>query len=168
MTHKIPRVVESLGTILDLTVTHGAHRLRIDEWKAWQLLAPVDAMHRTHGAGKLYLVAHELGDDFDPTTTERLLQQCGETYGVWHQRDAERVRKLETGNGAGVLLGRVERIGYRSDKFGRRGRTHDYDHDFRERGGKPPKLWIDAKTIGAAKTAVISGGDFVVRAEGIC
>ncbi len=90
-------------------------------------------------------------------------------YAQWHQREPKRARKLDFKSDAvGVLLGRVERIGYRSDKFGRRNKMHDYDHDFRERGGRPPKLWIDAKTVQGAHTAIITGGDFVVRAEGIC
>jgi hypothetical protein len=164
--HALPAVVEKLGTVLDLTVTHADKRLRIDDWKGWQLLTPVDAFKRTAGHGRLYLVKGALGDQVE--NADLLLESYGVTYEKWHKREAEKALALQHADQVGVLLGRVERIGYRSDKWGRRGKTHDYDHDFRERGGRMPKLWIDKKHASAATTAVITGGDFVVRQEGIC
>lgn len=164
--HTVPSVIEQLGTLLDLTIVHGEHRLRISEWKGWQLLTPVDAFERAAGQGRLYLVKHKLGETLGDAA--ELLANFGRAYTKWHKREPEKARALEHADKIGNLLGRVERIGYRSDKWERRGKMHNYDHDFRERGGKAPKLWIDAKQVKTATTAVITGGDFVVRAEGIC
>lgn len=165
--HRVPAVVEQLGTLLDLTVSSGDHRMRIDDWKGWLLLAPPDAFERKAGQGRLYLVKGKLGADFDEERALQILRNAGDTYAKWHKREHERVRALNVADGVGILIGRAERIGYRSDKWGRRGKTHDYDHDFRERGGVPPKVWCDSPHAGKARTAVITGGDFVVRQEGI-
>ena len=63
--------------------------------------------------------------------------------------------------------GRVLRIGYRSDKWSRRGAMHDYDHDFTEAGHRPPLIYTNTQSLGRARAALITGGDMAITEGGI-
>lgn len=158
--HRVPAVTIKLGTVLDCTIAHGPQRAFVDEWKGFQLLSDEDAMDRARP--RLYFVRGRLGAD--PGVED--LEGAARTYKRWTQRDPEHVGELDTRD-ARYLQGRMLRVGYRSDKWNRRGRTVDYDHDFLEDGGSAPLVYTDTKTIEAARTIIVLGGSMRVTEGGI-
>lgn len=95
-------------------------------------------------------------------------EHAADTYERWHQRAPRFVGEIdELPDLIGVYIGRALRIGYRSDKWGSEGATHDYDHDFSERGHTPPEAWADSADLAQARAIVIVGGDMRVTPEGI-
>lgn len=162
---RVPPVTVHFGTVLDLTLEQGDMRVRIDEWHGWHMLVAPNAFEAAPGRAKLYLVRGTLerkdeleGDEFDRAQT---------AYERWHQRDAKLVGDLEVPNDIDWRQGRVLRIGYRSDKWSRRGKGHDYDHDFTERGHSPPLIYTSARSLARARAAIIVGGDMAITEGGI-
>lgn len=162
---RVPPVTVQFGTVLDLTLEQGDMRVRIDEWRGWHVLVPPNAFESAPGRARLFLVRGKLerkenlqGDELDAAQT---------AYERWHQRDAKLVGDLEVPGSLDHQQGRVLRIGYRSDKWSRRGKGHDYDHDFTERGHRPPLLYTNARTLERSRAALIVGGDMAITEGGI-
>jgi hypothetical protein len=162
--YRAPATTVLLGCVLDLQLEHDGHRITVTGWEGWAMLTDADAMERAPGRARLYLA---------PWTPERgrgrgaRSHNAEDTYRDWHQRDPLKRVVLDVPDSFGVCQGRVCRIGYRSDKWGRRGKTHDYDHDFRQGGHAAPLLYTDARTLDGARGAVICGGDMRVTERGI-
>ena len=164
--HTIPAVTVRYGMVLDLMVADGPQRITVTEWRGWHMLVSPRAMESAPGLARLYLVRGSIakrkalrGDEHD---------QAQEQYERWHQRDAQWLGEIDK-LPASVKFkhGRVLRIGYRSDKWSRRGAMTDYDHDFTEDGHRPPLLYTNTRTLGAARAAVIVGGDMAITEGGI-
>lgn len=158
--HRVAPVTVKLGTVLDCTIAHGDKRLFVTEWRGFQLLTGEDAMNQLRP--RLYLVRGRLGADpgIDP-------DRANATYRRWHDRDPERVGELETADRVTILLGRMIRLGYRSDKWDRRGRTVDYDHDFQEGRGVAPLVYVDKPNVRSVGTVIVIGGSMRVTERGI-
>lgn len=166
MTHAIPALTVQYGTVLDVLFAVGNQRITVTEWRGWHMLVSEHAMDTAAGRAKLFLVRGTIskrkllrGDEHD---------RAQEQYERWHQRDARALGELKNlPDSIGHRQGRVLRIGYRSDKWGRRGATNDYDHDFLEDGGKAPWLYTNTARIEAARAAVIVGGSMAITEGGI-
>lgn len=159
-----PRVLVHYGTVLDLTIEQGHERVRLDEWHGWHMLVPQNAMDVAPGRARIYLVRGKLEDR---TELEGEHDQAQETYARWHQRGADFVGMLDVPDALEWHQGRVLRIGYRSDKWGRRGTEHDYDHDFTEDGHRPPLIYTSSRQLARSRAALIRGGDMAITEGGI-
>lgn len=164
MSYRIPATTVQFGTVLDLQVEPNAStRIRVDDWAGWLLCAGENGFELAPGRCKLFLFPAAPrdgapGTDYRAATTG---------YERWHKRPAARVDIHDVPAHLGCCQGRVLRIGYRSDKWGRRGAYHDYDHDFCESDGMPPLLYTDTASLAGASAAVLVGGDMVIREDGI-
>lgn len=162
--HRIPAVVVRLGTVLDCVVMHGGKLLTITEWKDWLLVASEGCFDASPGRAKLFLLPVR---DKDTADAPRLADGH-EDYERWNKRAArEQLFTVEVPDSVQVKYGRCVRIGYRSDKWHRRGRTIDYEHDFTEGGALAPLLYCDAPHVQNARAAVITGGDMRVTEDGL-
>lgn len=161
--YTVPAVTVLLGQVLDLQFERGSTRIRVDEWHGWQLLTTEDAMERAPGRARLFLLKGKL----EPGSSLRSTVDP-HTYDRWHQRAATKVLDLlNVPARISFFQGRCLTIGYRSDKWEPRGRSHDYEHSFYEGGHRPPKLYTDAAQFARARAAVITGGDMRVTPRGI-
>jgi hypothetical protein len=160
--HRAPRTTVLLGTVLDLQVEHDDMRTTVTHWKGWALLADADSMERAAGRARLFLVPFKVDGP-----RERQSDDAEDTYWRWHKRNPRKVLQLDVPDTFGALQGRVLRIGYRSDKWTRRGNARDYDHDFREGGALAPLIYTNARTLQGARGACITGGDMRVTERGI-
>lgn len=166
MSHSIPGLTVLYGTVLDLTFASGEYRVLVTEWRGWQMLVGERAMLAAPGRAKVYLVRGAItkraalqGDEHD---------QAQEQYERWHQRDAATLGEIDRlPDTISHCQGRVLRLGYRSDKWSRRGKHRDYDHDFTEGAHSPPLLYTSARSVERSKAAVIVGGDMAITEEGI-
>jgi len=166
MSHSIPGLTVLYGTVLDLTFATGNQRVFVREWRGWQMLVSDRAMESAPGRAKLYLVKGRIakrkalqGDEHD---------RAQEQYERWHQRDAAAIGQIvDIPDVIAHRQGRVLRIGYRSDKWSRRGNHKDYDHDFLEDGGTAPLLYTNTKQIERARAAIIVGGTMAITEGGI-
>lgn len=160
---KVPALTVKLGTVLDAVIEVGGKRHTVTKWAGMQLLTDANAMERARPC--LYLVrgklakTHKLAADADAGP-------ASDTYGLWHQRDHDLVGELDT-SPAPHRLGRMVLIGYRSDKWSRKGKHSDYSHDFFEDNGTPPLVYGSAKTLDASRTVVVVGGSMKVTDRGI-
>lgn len=158
--YHVPPVTVMLGAVLDLRVEDGQVRIAVDDWEGWLLLTDENAMDSNRP--RLFLVAADLADG----TELEAVGPAAQTYERWHRRQHDGVSDVDvSGEEIGYYQGRVLSIGYRSDKWGRSGEEHDYDHDFTE--GEPPKLYTDRADIADARAAVVVGGDMRVTERGI-
>jgi hypothetical protein len=149
-----------LGEGLDLVVERRGRRHTFRDMKGYAMLAPANAEERKPGSGRLFLVAAE-GNETNPSGSARAV----ETFRMWTHRDPDRTLKLEVPDSIGYRIGRVIRIGYRSDKFRRRAGTWvDYEHDFAE---PFPVLYATTTTGEGARGYVLTGGRFVIGSRGI-
>jgi hypothetical protein len=90
------------------------------------------------------------------------------TFEAWHRREPSHVDTLDNlPDVIGVYIGRATRIGYRSDKWGKKGHAQDYDHDYTEPGYSPPEVWADRADLDQAHAIVIVGGNQRITPEGI-
>jgi hypothetical protein len=162
---RIPATTVRIGSVLDLTFERGQERIRVDEWHGWHVLIPENAFDVAPGRARIFLVRGQLrgkeqlqGDELDRAQT---------AYERWNQRDAMLVGELDVPDEINHRQGRALRIGYRSDKWSRRGTTHDYDHDFTERGHRPPLLYTNTPNLARARAALLVGGDMSITEGGI-
>ena len=166
MGRRIPSITVHYGKVLDLMFEFGDQRVFVSQWRGWHMLVAERALDTAPGRVKLYLVKGSLG-------RRKLLQgdehdRAQDQYERWHQRDALQVGQIANiPDAIDYRQGRVLRLGYRSDKWSRRGHMTDYDHDFTERGGMPPWLYTDTRNIERAHAAVIVGGSMAVTEGGI-
>jgi hypothetical protein len=161
--HKVPPVTVSLGTVLDAVVEHRGTRYTVTRWKGMHLLTDPGAMDSARP--RLFLVRGKLGGKAK-LAPDADAGDASDTYREWHRRQPAQVGELDT-HAAKYPQGRMVMIGYRSDKWGRRGKTHDYSHDFHEDGGKPPLVYTDTRALDAARTVVVVGGSMLVTDRGI-
>lgn len=159
-----PRVLVHYGTVLDLTIEQGHERVRVDEWNGWHMLVPENAMDVSPGRARIYLVRGKLAER---VPLEDAHDRAQGTYERWHQRGADFVGSLDVPDAIEWHHGRVLRIGYRSDKWHRRGKVHDYDHDFTEDGHRPPLIYCNTQHLARARAALIRGGDMAITEGGI-
>lgn len=163
--YRVPPQTVRLGHVLDLHVEVNADtRVRIDEWHTWLMCCGENGFDLQPGRAKLFLFA-PMRDDSDASERDR--SAATRAYERWHKREAKRVDVYDVPDTFRHCQGRVLRIGYQSDKWGQRGKGHDYDHDFCERDGLPPLLYTDVRDISKARGAVLVGGDMVITEGGI-
>lgn len=159
--HRVPAITAHLGRALDVVIERNdGEREKWDEIRGFQLLAPADAMDRSPGAGRLYVVAGKL-EDREPVELGDHAD-AEHTYQQWHRRPADVTGRIEVPDAIGVPLGRAIRIGYKSDKFGRKGAEVAYEHDFSE---PYPRVYVTSRK--APRAMVLSGGNFTVSGRGI-
>jgi hypothetical protein len=162
--YKYPATTVKLGFVLDLTIEPNAEqRIRIDEWCGWLMCCPENGFELQAPRGKLFLWSPQP----EQGARERDYSAATRAYERWHKRDAKRVNLHDVPDKLTHCQGRVLRIGYRSDKWGKRGQSHEYDHDFLEHNGLPPLLYTDVKRLDKARGAVLVGGSMVIREGGI-
>lgn len=163
----VPPETVLLGFVLDLVVedSAGEVRLAIDEWHGWAMVTTPGGMDATAGRARLYLLDRgETRDEGDLDAGKpRLL--ASDTYARWHRRGAERLLELTVPDTIGYPQGRVRRIGYRSDKWSKRGEFEDYEHDFPE--GEEPLLYTDTEFLDDAHAALLVGGQMRITEGGI-
>jgi len=157
--YRVPPVTVQLGTVLDLRIERGQTRTFIDDWAGWLLLTDERGMDSTRPRLWLLPPTRTGGEPGAEGTA------AGDTYDRWHKRPPATVEELHAPDEIGHLQGRVLAIGYRSDKWGRRGEVHDYDHDFTD--GKAPKLYTSHASLETSVGAVIVGGDMRITERGI-
>lgn len=163
--HHIPALTVALGTVLDLVIGDGHERIFVSDWDGWHLLTSPNAFDVTPGRARLFLVRgrlHELeqleGDELEGE----------EAYERWTERSADHLGELELpSSSCSFRHGRLLRLGYRSDKWNRRGQTVDYDHDFTEHGAQPPWIYTDHAHLERSGCAVVTGGTMTVTEGGI-
>lgn len=162
-THSVPPVTVCLGKVLDAVIEHRGKRYTVTKWRGMHMLTDPQALERARP--RLYLVRGKLERQvrLEPGA---YAGKASDTYAGWHQRENEKVGELDT-RAAKFAQGRIVLIGYRSDKWEKRGRTHDYSHDFFEGDGTPPLVYTDTRTLDAARTVVIVGGSMRVTEGGI-
>lgn len=162
----VPRECVQLGVALDLTTECGSKRTTWEgrDVGGMVLACDADAIGRPKGTAAIYLLREEApADDSAPPSPD-----AAETYRTWHRRDADGRRELGgLPDVIGVYIGRATRIGYRSDKWHKRGTAEDYDHDYTEPGYVAPEVWADHGDLAKAEAIVIVGGNQRVTAEGI-
>lgn len=156
--HRIPDRTVKLGTALVLVTQEGDRVTTWDEVAGWNLLTTVDAIDQARA--RLFIVPGKLR-----ASTSSPHGRGARTYDRWHDREPAKVGELRTPDELGVKVGRALRIDYRSDKWGARGRTHDYTHDFYEDGGRPPLVYVDDRK--RPRGFVLSGGSMTVSERGI-
>lgn len=162
--YKYPPTTVKLGFVLDMQLEPNPEvRLRIEEWRDWLMACGENGFELPPGRGKLFLFAPVELDD----ASRRDMSAATRAYERWHRREAGRVDMYDVPDELAHLQGRVLRIGYRSDKWGRRGSEHDYDHDFCEGDALPPLLYTDKKNLSDSRGAVLVGGDMVITEGGI-
>lgn len=161
--YAIPGLTVHYGTVLDLQVEHRRVRELVTRWKGWCMLVGENEMRAAPGRARLYLVRGKLTD----TGRSKTKAIAIETYERWHERAPDLIGELTVADEISHRQGRVIRIGYRSDKWNRRGATVDYDHSFLEDGHRAPYLYTDAPSLSKATAAVIVGGDMAITEEGI-
>jgi hypothetical protein len=159
-THRVPACVVSLGTVLDCTIAHRDFRAFVDEWHGFQLLTDADAFARAEGRARLFFVRGRLQQ------TQKEPEKGTEAYRRWHKRDADKVGEL-TWAPASFPQGRLLVLGYRSDKWHRRGKSVDYTHDFLEDQGRAPLVYTNTRTLEGASTIVVVGGSMRITEGGI-
>lgn len=162
--YRIPRRIVQLGEVLDVQLEPTpSERLTLTEWRGWLVAIPEHGFELPPGAAKLFL--------FKPNpveTAETMKPAAARAYQRWHKRlPVDALAGYEVPNHVRQYQGRAVRIGYRSDKWGKRGKAHDYDHDFREHGARPPKLYTDAADLERSTAAVLVGGDMHITEGGI-
>lgn len=159
----VPAITVQLGTVLDAVIEHRGQRYTVTKWKGLVLLTGENAIESKRPA--LYLVRGKL-------TNKQKLEKgadagaASRTFNAWHAREHDLVGELDT-RAAKYPQGRMVLIGYASDKWGKRGKSHDYTHDFYEDGGNPPLVYTDSRTLDAARTVVVVGGSMRVTDRGI-
>ena len=158
--YRVPNTTVRLGSVLDLDVQRHQYRYDIDEFKGWNMLATENGADQRAGYARLYLVSGELENNPELEPSEA----GAETFKTWHRRRPDKIGELETPESIGYYQGRVLRIGYKSDKWGRS--DVEYDHSFFE-SGTPPKLYTDAPKIEDSTAAIITGGNFTISSRGI-
>jgi hypothetical protein len=164
--YRVPPQAVRLGYVLDLHVeVNATTRVRIDEWAEWCMCCGDNGFELPPGRSKLYLFAPL--PDKKPASEDTNYSAATRAYERWHKREAKRVDVYDVPDRIVHCQGRVLRIGYRSDKWGQRGKGHDYDHDFCERDGLPPLLYTDTRDVARARGAVLVGGDMTITEEGI-
>lgn len=160
--HRVPARVVQLGTVLDLVVMHAGRILTITEWKGWMLVGSEGCFDVAPGRARLFLLPvrdRQRGARMDESHPD---------YEAWTKRESrEQLFTVEVPDSIEVKYGRCVRIGYRSDKWNRRGRTVDYEHDFQERGALAPWLYCDSAHVQSAKAACVTGGDMRVTEAGL-
>lgn len=161
--YNVPALTVHLGTVLDAVIEHKGLRYTVKRWHGLQMLTNPNAFEITRP--KLFLVRGRLER---PVRLEPGAHAgpASDTYERWHQRENERVGELVT-KVAKYPQGRMVVIGYRSDKWGPRGKRHDYSHDFFEDGGRPPLVYTDTRALDAASTVVVVGGSMTIAEGGI-
>lgn len=162
--YRVPAQTTMLGSVLDVTIEHDGRRAFVTEWRGWLMLCGLTAMDAAPGRARLYLMRGEL----EPS--DRMPSNTGAaTYERWHRRNPEQVGIVDNGgpDEIGFYQGRAIQLGYRSDKWGRRGRTHDYDHNFYEDRGDPPRIYTDRATLQGSSAAVLVGGSMSITERGI-
>lgn len=162
--YAIPGLTVHYGTVLDLQIEHRRVRELVTRWKGWAMLVGEHAMRSAPGRARLYLVRGKLAQQKRDAAPKAAAL---ETYARWHGRGAAFVGELKVPDELAHKHGRVIRIGYRSDKWHRRGTMIDYDHSFLEDGHRAPWLYTDAPTLERSTAAVIVGGDMAITEEGI-
>lgn len=164
----VPEQTVQLGHALDLSTQFRDARTLWDfEVKDWHMLTDANAMDLEPGRAALYLVRGKLDERGRAAAFLDSAQSGAETYERWHEREAKQVGELDVPDLVGVYVGRAMRIGYRSDKWNKRGDTIDYDHDFTEGHHIAPECWADNADLAHARALVIVGGDMRVTEDGI-
>lgn len=162
--YRIPGRTVELGSLLDLHVELDAsHRVRVDEWAGWLVTIPEHGFELLPGRAKIFLFAPKPA----PVRDAGNLSAAERAYKRWHKRGAEELAVHTVPDHVGHYCGRVLRIGYRSDKWGPRGKTIDYDHDFTENGARAPKLYTSSSERNGSTAALIVGGDMTITERGI-
>jgi len=104
----------------------------------------------------------------NPYVDDEETADAAATFEAWHRREPSHVDTLDNlPDVIGVYIGRATRIGYRSDKWGKKGHAQDYDHDYTEPGYSPPEVWADRADLDQAHAIVIVGGNQRITPEGI-
>lgn len=159
----VPPETVLIGQALDLVTQLGDVRTTWDfEVRDWRMLCDPDAMDRRPGQAGLYLVRGKLA-----TKRLRAIPAGEDTYARWHEREFDSMKEIDAPDLLSVYVGRATVIGYRSDKWERRGNTHDYTHDFEERGHVAPEAWADNADLSKAKAVVLFGGTMRITEAGI-
>lgn len=160
--YRIPPVTVHLGEALDLVTQGNGKRTRHD-LTGWQVLTDADATERSDGRARLYLVKGELSDKV-PNNIDR--NSAVRTWQIWNRKPRPDLVGgiYDLPEKIGQHIGRAVSIGYRSDKYGKTGKSIDYDHDFRE-GAKPPLVYADNATD--PRALVVTGGSIRVTGRGI-
>jgi hypothetical protein len=160
--HHVAPVTVALGTVLDCTIGDGDTRVFVDEWEGFHLLTNEGAFSNAPGRARLYFVRGKLAAL--PAKPQNFAGSKDFKY--WSSRDPDRMGELDT-KPCKYVQGRLLRLGYRSDKWHRKGKTEDYDHDFLEDGGAPPLVYTNAPTLAASHCVVVVGGSMRITEGGI-
>lgn len=162
-THRVPEHTVFLGTVLDCEIDTGDARVFVEDWRGMMLLCPADATERAPGYGRLYCVWPPRSLRSGQPRNERAVR----TYVEWMRREPKHAPSVEVPEDASREVGRCTRLDYRSDKWNARGRWVDYTHSFMENDALAPLVFVNRAYIEDATLVVLSGGDFVVRREGL-
>lgn len=160
--HRVPDVTVALGTVLDCTIGEGDRRVFVDEWEGFHLLTNEGAFDNAPGRARLYFVKGAMA----ALPAKPADFKGSRDFKYWSERDPDRMGELNT-KPCKYVQGRLLRLGYRSDKWHRKGKTEDYDHDFLEDGGAAPLVYTSAPTLAASVCVVVVGGSMRITEGGI-
>lgn len=161
---RVPRELVFLGYVLDAIIEKDGTVIKVkDDWYNWFLCTTPGAERLASGRASLFLLDSGvyMGIEKKPSKKAR------RTYFEWSKNTPQQTFEASVPDDFPYLQGRIIRIGYASDKWTRRGRYENYDHDFYESGGIPPLIRTDKKDIAKSKGAVIKGGTMSITARGI-
>ena len=160
----VPKEIVFLGWVLDAIVESGETVIKVkDEWHGWFMATSSGSEKLRPGRARLFL----LNSDVFFSKDRKPSKKAAKTLKNWTARNPDEVFQTKAPDDFPHKQGELSRLGYSSDKWEHKGKFFDYDHDFRESGGRPPTVRTDHKDIAKSKGAVISGGTMRITNRGI-
>jgi hypothetical protein len=170
----IPRTVVLLGTVLDLTTERERNgQLERTTWEPGDvgglaMCTDARAMGKRAGTASLYLLRGQAEQLELAEGGGTLVRDAARTFNAWHEREPDSVHHLDAlPDSLPCFVGHCTRIGYRSDKWGKPGEHHDYDHDYTEPGYRMPEVWADCADLAQARAVLVRGGNQRITPRGI-
>lgn len=164
MTIRVPKELVFLGWVLDATLEREGKIIKVnDDWYGWFMATVPGAEHMPEGRARIYL----LSSDSYFAKNKPVTEKAADTFREWTTNEPQEVFQTEAPDDFGHVQGRMVRLGYKSDKWEKRGQYHDYEHNFTEDDGVAPIVRTDTADIRESKGAVMQGGTMRVTAQGI-
>lgn len=161
---RVPREIVFLGYVLDAIIERDNQVIKVkNEWHNWFMCTSPGAERLSSGRSSLFLLDSGIYKGIDKKPSQKARQ----TYYEWTKNNPKQTFETGVPDDFPYVQGRIIRIGYASDKWTRRGRYENYDHDFYDCGGIAPIIRTDKKDIAKSNGAVIKGGSMRITSRGI-
>lgn len=135
--------------------------------RVWIMATDPDSVEAPPGEARLYFIKAPFTRDLTPDSNHEPTDEALDSFYLWNQREADRTFTVDTPDEVGTYYGKITRIVYASDKWDKRGKVTEYDHDFYENDGEPPFIYFDDEDPEFAEAAIIYGGTMSINERGI-